>query len=629
MPAMLALTACAWPQSTVDRAPLHAKSVGVSNGIRGGAAAIDVAPEGAAPRWLVAAEDGLWRVDGEGSGVLVDGVEGPITAMASCGCSAALVALADGSLRQVTVDGLVATVSPVPSPSLAEPIVALACTGTMTVAAATRQSVTVFDAMGSILWSSTPDDEVGRPGGLAFGPDGTLFVSDADRSRVVAFNRTGQVTAEAGSRGSFPGQFKDPRGLSWHDGLLYVADRLNHRIVRLRPDLTFVDCWGMHAVWPRSADGATHYPVAAAISNDGASALVVEPFERRVQRFDTVDAAEQDRLAGLIMPSVDGVQSHFGPSVDAASGRLVVFDPEGGALVVFLHTLPQPVHVTTIGMPGTPMPRAEAASKGLAPGETLEGPGRLGRVKSLAISRDGTRVLVADESQHTLSLWELGPTPEPLRFDPFLSRMRRVVSMASLGGREVADMASTSDGWLVLWDDRASSTPGMASLTRLDHAMRVRSDSAIPTPNGRATRIDTLDDGVALLCPSAHEVIVSRGGESTTIQLDQSTMASDLEWLRDGFLVSDARGDQVQSLAPDGSPMSTIGTTGMSDGRFWSPDAVTCDESGHIIVVDGGNHRLQTFARGADGALSWTMTFSLGRAYTRPRNLDAQQGDGE
>ncbi len=630
MPAVLALTACAWPQTAVDREPLHAKSIGVSGGIRGGTAAVDLALPGEPPSWLVAGEEGLWRLDSVATAVRVTGVDGPISALASCGGSAAIIASAAGSLHRVSIDGIHAHISKLPAPMFAEPVTALACSvdGSL-VAASTRYAVTVFDSNGSILWSSTPGDEIGRPGGLAFAPDGTLFVSDADRARVVAFDSAGRMIGGAGSRGSFPGQFKDPRGLAWHDGLLYVADRLNHRIVRLRPDLTFLDFWGMHAVWPRSADGATHYPVAAAISSDGSSALVVEPFERRVQHFVTIDAAEQQRLAGLIMPSVDGVQSHFGPSVDAANGRLVVFDPEGGALVVFLHTLPQPVHVTTIGMPGTPMPPAEARSKGLASGETLEGPGRLGRVNALSISRDGMHVLVADESQHTLSLWELGPTPEPLRFDPFLARLRRVVSMPSLGGQRVADMASTSDEWLILWDGAGSSPTATAEITRLDAGMRVVSEFTIPAPRSRATRIDTLGEGVAVLCPASRELIVWRDGTASTIHLDSSMHPTDLEWTPDGFLVTDDLGDQVQSLAIDGLPLESFGATGMSDGRFWSPDAVVCDESGNIIVVDGGNHRLQKLDRTDNGTLSWIMTFSLGRAYTRPRNLDAQQGDGE
>ncbi|MDA0802721.1 MAG: NHL repeat-containing protein [Planctomycetota bacterium] len=618
-----------------DRPPLQAKSIGVINGIRGASCAVDAAGIANQAEWLVGAESGLWSIHADGTAAKLEGWTGPVRALARCpGSDGGFCLAVDSRNRVHTVtikDGAVGLSLSV-SPPLAGPITAIACDGvseekpaSLTIAAATRDGVTIWAGDGTVLWSSTPGEDFGRPGGLAFGDDGTLYVTDADRATVTALDRTGRMLARQGSRGSFPGQFKDPRGVAVQGGLVYLADRLNHRIVRLRPDLSFTDFWGMHAVWPRAADGATHYPIAVAISLDGTRALVVEPFERRVQRFET----EQERLAGLVMPSVDGVQSHFGPSVDAANGRLVAFDPEGGAIVVFLHTMEQPVHVTTIGMPGTPMSVQDAARRNRSFNETVEGPGRFGRVKALAISPQGDRVLVADDAMQTLSLWEIGPTPEPLRFDPFLARLLRVVQYSALETGRVADLSASGDGWAILWFDEVVDPAAVARVSFVDRGLRPISVQQVPLGEGPATRVAVHGDELAVLCPVAQEVIVAGPSGVRSIHLPAGTEPTDVFAIAGGYLVTDASEDQLLALAVDGAPAATLGSTGLSDGRFWSPDAVTQDELGTIVVVDGGNHRLQKLIQAEDGSLQWVMTFSLGRVYTRPRNLDAPKGDGE
>lgn len=72
-----------------------------------------------------------------------------------------------------------------------------------------------------------------KPTDVAVRGDGHFYVSDGYcNSRVVHYNPEGRILNQWGSYGSGAGQFRLPHGLAWDAvaGLLYVADRENHRV---------------------------------------------------------------------------------------------------------------------------------------------------------------------------------------------------------------------------------------------------------------------------------------------------------------------------------------------------------------------------------------------------------------
>lgn len=81
-----------------------------------------------------------------------------------------------------------------------------------------------------------------RPTDVAWDAQGNIFVSDGyGNNRVVKYDKNGRFLAQVGSEkaGSQPGQFNLPHAIAVDaQGLVYVADRSNHRMQVLNNDLT-------------------------------------------------------------------------------------------------------------------------------------------------------------------------------------------------------------------------------------------------------------------------------------------------------------------------------------------------------------------------------------------------------
>ena len=88
-----------------------------------------------------------------------------------------------------------------------------------------------------------------RPTDIAFGLDGSLYVSDGyGNSRIHHFTPEGKLIRSWGERGTGPGQFMVPHSVAVDPtGLVYVCDRENSRIQIFTSDGQYVSQWrGVH-----------------------------------------------------------------------------------------------------------------------------------------------------------------------------------------------------------------------------------------------------------------------------------------------------------------------------------------------------------------------------------------------
>ncbi|MEM1096043.1 MAG: T9SS type A sorting domain-containing protein [Bacteroidota bacterium] len=207
-----------------------------------------------------------------------------------------------------------------------------------------------------------------NPSGCAVGSGGVLFVSDQRNNRILRFDSAhtkasgadadgvlGQADFTSGNDGTNASRLDEPEGLALDgDGRLYVADRVNNRVLRFdnaasKADGADADGVLGQADFTSSSGGVTasriESPYDVAVDSDG-RLYVAESFNSRVLRFDDAaskaDGADADGVLGQAdftsrvasSTSASSMTLPYGVAVDA-SGRLYVADNSGKRVLFF------------------------------------------------------------------------------------------------------------------------------------------------------------------------------------------------------------------------------------------------------------------------------------------------------
>jgi DNA-binding beta-propeller fold protein YncE len=157
----------------------------------------------------------------------------------------------------------------------------------------TGQFVQAFGSAGSALGQLGQFNTAGSggPNGIAIGDDGNLYVADTWNHRVEVFSADGQYLQAWGQFADLAnnpdaqqqtGSFYGPRGIAYHDGLVYVTDTGNERVQVFKPDGTFIRAFGGYG----SGDGQLLEPVGIAVTADG-TVLVADSHNARIARFSS------------------------------------------------------------------------------------------------------------------------------------------------------------------------------------------------------------------------------------------------------------------------------------------------------------------------------------------------------
>ncbi|MBI5608916.1 MAG: hypothetical protein HY902_08535 [Deltaproteobacteria bacterium] len=153
--------------------------------------------------------------------------------------------------------------------------------GTLYVADAGRGQVLAYDQNENFLQAYGTEGQV-KPVGVAVHRD-SIYVCDRDRHQVVVFDRrTSLVMKRIGAEGTEPGKLYIPTAVAvGPDGDLYVAETGNFRVQRLRQDGTSVRVYGGLGDTP----GTFTRPRGVAVDPAGRLFVVDAAFEN-VQVFD-------------------------------------------------------------------------------------------------------------------------------------------------------------------------------------------------------------------------------------------------------------------------------------------------------------------------------------------------------
>jgi len=128
-----------------------------------------------------------------------------------------------------------------------------------------RRLGTLIDLLDPVLSA-----QVGRVDAVAMAADrgGALYLADADRDRVLAFDFSGRFLRTIGGTGANPGSFRGLGGLATapHGGLV-TAERVNRRVQRLDTGGRVVRTWALANIdapgaLPVAVDDSSHVAVA-------------------------------------------------------------------------------------------------------------------------------------------------------------------------------------------------------------------------------------------------------------------------------------------------------------------------------------------------------------------------------
>lgn len=199
--------------------------------------------------------------------------------------------------------------------------------GRILVTDVSRGAVYVFDETQGRLdvWEmATGNRRFIAPSGIALGPEGKVFVADAELKRIVLLDREGEGVGVIGQD-----QLERPTGIAWdEDGaLLYVADTYSHSVKVFDMTGRLVRTIGKRGEQP----GEFNYPTHVAISRG--KLLVADTMNARVQVL-SLDDSEPPQVIGRRGVQVGDMVRPKGVAVDS-EGHYYVVESYHDHLLIF------------------------------------------------------------------------------------------------------------------------------------------------------------------------------------------------------------------------------------------------------------------------------------------------------
>ena len=423
--------------------------------------------------------------------------------------------------------------------------------------------------------------EIVAPGTLAY-PRGLtvdgqrLLVADDKHHRIAVFDIGGRPLSTFGrGPGAGPGQLNFPFGVAVDPaGRVFVADDLNHRVVRFGPKSAYPykARWGHYGTGP----GELAYPRAIAIDPAG-SLYVTNTGNDRIDVFDRsggllrsfgASGRANGQFNTPLGVGADG--SGIRAVTDSVNGRVQLLNPDGSIATVWGSVAPGPTILRN------PVAVAfDAAGNGYVLDKR--------RARILVFSR-ATGLLT-----RTIASQGSGPgkllDPSALAITP-----GGTIFVADTANKRVARFTTSGD-YLGSWTDIGPAA-GIA----------VAPD---------ASRVYVNDRRYIRVLDASGKAITQFGGLGNKI----GKLAAPAQIALDGagnLWVADRGNNRVQQFGPDGERLLTFGTRGIGPGEFINPTGVSVDCRGTLTVSDTQNNRVQQFALAAPPAVACAELGPLG-----------------
>jgi tripartite motif-containing protein 71 len=377
------------------------------------------------------------------------------------------------------------------------------------------------------------------------------------------------ATAQIGERSG--GVLRFPQAVAvGPDGAVYVADQKSHTIQVFNPDGTFRRDLGFAGSKP----GQLTSVGGVAVAGDG-SVLV------------TTGANRIDRFApdGSLLRSWGKTGQGVGEFVFGSGGGND--SPAGGGLAV---------SGDLVYVADSRNDRIQRFTLDGAEGRVIVEPGQLQTPMGIAVRK--TRVLVADDQNHRIAVFDTGGKPlgqigdgegstgGQLRnpYDVALDAAGRVFVADDLNHRVVRYAPQPLYRYKARWGSYGTA-PGTLAFPR-----GIATDAAglVYVTNTGNDRIDVFDNGGTLLRS------MGRSGRSSGQFDTPAGVAADAGGIR---AVADSVNGRVQFLGPDGAVASIMGSPNPGPTILPDPVATAFDADGNVYVLDQRRARIVVFSR--------------------------------
>jgi sugar lactone lactonase YvrE len=408
--------------------------------------------------------------------------------------------------------------------------------------------------------------QLNNPRGLAV--SGTrLIVADDHNHRLAVYDTGGRFLKAVGAgQGQGQNQLSFPFGVGVDpQGRVFVADDLNHRVVRFGPKSAYPykARWGSYGTAP----GQLAYPRALAVDSGG-EIYVTNTGNDRIDVFDRTGTLLRSFGASGRAPGqfnaplgVGSDANGYRAVVDSVNGRIELLNADGTVATVW----------------GSPAPGPTILPNPVAVAFDATG-------NAYVLDQRRARIVVFDRTtglpSRTIGSQGSGPgqllDPSALAIDA-LGR----ISVADTGNERIARF--NIDGSYLGAITDVGRTRGIA----------VTPDSSRTYVAGTNSRITVFD--------AADAVITEFGGLGT--KLGKLAAPGQITLDAAGNLwVADRGNSRVQEFGPNGERLQAFGTRGIGPGQFINPTGVNISCNGTLTVTDTKNNRVQQFLLAAPAA---------------------------
>jgi DNA-binding beta-propeller fold protein YncE len=413
--------------------------------------------------------------------------------------------------------------------------------------------------------------EIVSPGLLAY-PRGLtvsktrLLVADDKHHRIAAFDLGGRLLRTfATGPGAKPGQLNAPFGIAVDAaGRVFVADDLNHRVVRFGPKSSYAykARWGSYGTGP----GQLAYPRAIAVDPAGLLYVTntgndrIDVFDRSggLQRSFGASGRASGQFNAPLGVAADAAGYRF--VADSVNGRVQVLEADGSIAAVWGSPAPGPTIL--------PNPVAVALD---AVGDAY------------VLDQRRARIIVFDRAsglpKRTIASQGSGPgkllDPSALAITP-----GGTIFVADTGNSRVARFTTSGDY--------------LGSRTDVGAIVGIA-----VTPD--ASRVYINDKRYIRVLGSDGAEITEFGGLGRTL----GKLAAPAQMTLDGagnLWVADRGNNRIQQFGPNGERLGMFGLRGIGPGQFINPTGVSVDCRGTLTVTDTQNNRVAPFALAAPPA---------------------------